>query len=59
MADINLLVINPGSTSTKVSIFENGEEIERKNLSHSVESLKGFEKATDQAPFRKKKLIVP
>lgn len=52
MADINLLVINPGSTSTKISIFENGQEIQRKNISHPAEELKRFEKATDQAPFR-------
>ena len=26
MSDINLLVINPGSTSTKISIYENGKE---------------------------------
>ena len=48
MADINLLVLNPGSTSTKISIFENGTEIERKDLSHSVEELGKFEKATDE-----------
>ena len=52
MADINLLVLNPGSTSTKISIFENGTEIQRKELSHSVEELGQFEKATDQAPLR-------
>lgn len=53
MSDINLLVINPGSTSTKISIFENGKEIQRKNLSHSPESLADYKKATDQAPFRR------
>lgn len=52
MTDICLLVINPGSTSTKISIFENGQELWSKNLSHSPESLKDFAKATDQAPFR-------
>lgn len=56
MSDINLLVLNPGSTSTKISIFENGKEIERKNLSHSAESLSRFAKATDQAGFRQKEV---
>ncbi len=56
MSDINLLVINPGSTSTKISIFENGREIHRKNLSHSPEELKPFKKATDQALFRRAKV---
>ena len=52
MSDINLLVLNPGSTSTKISIFENGKEIERRELSHSVQELAAYEKATDQAPLR-------
>lgn len=56
MSDIHLLVINPGSTSTKISIFEKGKEIERKNLTHSTESLAGYEKATDQADFRQEEV---
>ena len=52
MSDINLLVINPGSTSTKISIFENGKEVERKELSHSLEEIGKYAKATDQAPMR-------
>lgn len=56
MSDINLLVINPGSTSTKISIFENGKEIQRKNLSHSTESLAQFAKATDQSDFRREEV---
>ncbi len=56
MSDINLLVINPGSTSTKISIFENGKEVERKNLSHSTESLGQYKKATDQADFRQQEV---
>ena len=38
MGDINLLVINPGSTSTKIAIYENGKELYRKNLTHSAVS---------------------
>lgn len=53
MGDINLLVINPGSTSTKISIFENGKEIHRKNLQHSAESIAQYKKMVDQTPFRK------
>jgi butyrate kinase len=52
VADINLLVINPGSTSTKISIFENGKEIERKNLTHSAEEVGKYPIATDQSAFR-------
>ncbi|MFZ5353854.1 MAG: butyrate kinase [Bacillota bacterium] len=48
----NLLVINPGSTSTKVAIFRNGENVVQKNLSHSAEELSKFEKITDQYEYR-------
>lgn len=53
MSDINLLVINPGSTSTKIAIYENGKEIHRKNLVHSAESISQYRKIVDQTPFRK------
>ena len=52
--NICLLIINPGSTSTKLSIFENGKETYRKNLSHSAGELAQYKKASDQAPFRQK-----
>lgn len=53
MSDICLLVINPGSTSTKISIFENGKEIHRKNLVHSAENISKYKKMVEQTPFRK------
>ena len=56
MSDINLLVINPGSTSTKISIFENGKEIERKNLSHPTELVNQYPIATDQSGFRQEEI---
>ena len=34
--EIKLLIINPGSTSTKISIFENGVERYKKSLSHQT-----------------------
>ncbi len=56
MADINLLVINPGSTSTKIAIYENGKEIERKNLSHPTELVNKYPTATDQSDFRQEEV---
>ncbi|MCU6761093.1 Butyrate kinase 2 [uncultured Roseburia sp.] len=53
MKEINLLVINPGSTSTKISVFENGTEVYRKNLVHSAGEIEKYKKITDQTPFRK------
>lgn len=52
-----ILVINPGSTSTKVAIFEGTENKNQKNLSHSAEDIAKFEKITDQYNFRKEAII--
>ncbi len=52
-----VLVINPGSTSTKVALFKGAENIVQKNLSHSTEELDKFEKITDQFEYRKDMII--
>ncbi len=48
-----ILVINPGSTSTKLAIFEDDKEVLRDTIRHSAEELAPFEKITDQYEFRK------
>lgn len=48
-----ILAINPGSTSTKIAVFEDEKEIFLKNIKHSVEEIAPFEKITDQFDFRK------
>src|SRR5664280_3728919 len=48
-----ILAINPGSTSTKFSLFEEDELVFEKTLRHSFEELKKFERITDQFHFRK------
>jgi len=48
-----ILAINPGSTSTKFSLFEEDKLVFEKTLRHSAEELKSFEKITDQFHFRK------
>lgn len=52
-----ILVINPGSTSTKVAVFEGENNIKQKNLSHSVEEISSFDKVTDQYEYRKNTII--
>lgn len=49
----HILAINPGSTSTKIAVFKNDKEVFLKNIKHSSEDLKPFEKITDQYEFRK------
>lgn len=54
-----VLVLNPGSTSTKTSIFEGDEERYTEELQHSAEELKAFEgrPITDQFGFRKEAVL--
>jgi butyrate kinase len=52
-----ILAINPGSTSTKIAVYENETPVFLKNLKHSKEELDGFEKITDQFSFRKKLIL--
>jgi len=53
MAKRLILAINPGSTSTKFSLFEEDILIFEKSLSHSIEELDVYEKISDQFQFRK------
>jgi len=48
-----VLTINPGSTSTKVALFENEENVKQNNLSHSPEEIGRFERIADQYEYRK------
>jgi butyrate kinase len=48
-----ILAINPGSTSTKFSLFEEEELVFEKTLRHSSVELKNFERITDQFHYRK------
>ena len=52
-----LLIINPGSTSTKVAVFEDENIIFEDILRHSVEELKNFNKMYDQMSFRKEIIL--
>ncbi|NCD42504.1 MAG: butyrate kinase, partial [Bacteroidia bacterium] len=54
---MKVLAINPGSTSTKIAVYENENEIFIKTLRHTSEELKGFEKITDEFSFRKEIIL--
>jgi len=49
-----ILVINPGSTSTKLSIFEDNKEVISENIEHSASEIENCRTIMDQLPFRKK-----
>jgi butyrate kinase len=48
-----ILTINPGSTSTKIAVFDNEELVFEKTLRHSSEEIGKYEKISDQFEFRK------
>jgi len=52
-----ILTINPGSTSTKIAIYENEKEIFEKTLRHTNEELEPFENISDQLEFRRKVIL--
>lgn len=49
----SILVINPGSTSTKIAVYENENVVLQRNIKHSIEDLAKFEQAIDQREFRR------
>lgn len=46
------LIINPGSTSTKLALYDEQEKKVQENITHDAEQLQQFERITDQVPFR-------
>lgn len=50
---MKILVINPGGTSTKVSVFEDRSEIFKKSIIHTREDLEEYKKVFDQLDYRK------
>ena len=50
---MKILAINPGSTSTKLAVFEDETPRLVRTLRHSVEELSAFPQVTDQFGFRK------
>lgn len=48
-----LLIINPGSTSTKIAIYDNEKPVLEETLRHSTKELAKYEKIYDQYEFRK------
>ncbi len=51
------LIINPGSTSTKIGVFDDEEQILDKTLRHSTEEIEQYESIFAQKDFRKDLVI--
>lgn len=53
MEEQRILAINPGSTSTKIAVYQGAKSIFLKNIKHSAEELQPFNTIVDQFGFRK------
>ena len=51
---IKSLIINPGSTSTKIGVFEDENLLFEETLRHSTEEISQYATIVDQKDFRKK-----
>ena len=47
-----ILVINPGSTSTKIAVYEGEKQVFLENISHPSEEIKAFPTTYDQLQYR-------
>ncbi|MGG7178905.1 butyrate kinase [Clostridium paraputrificum] len=52
-----LLIINPGSTSTKIGVYENEKELFEETLRHSSEEIAKYDTIYDQRNFRKEVIL--
>jgi butyrate kinase len=57
MKKYTLLTINPGSTSTKIALFDDENQRFEKTLRHSNEELAPYKKIADQFAFRKELIL--
>lgn len=54
---IRLLAINPGSTSTKIAVFEDENCVFSKNVKHADSELAKYPEIPDQLPYRKEMIL--
>ena len=54
---MNILVINPGSTSTKMAVYEDEKPLVLRSISHSAEELAQFDDVIEQQDYRKQLVL--
>lgn len=52
-----ILCVNPGSTSTKIAVFDGRREVFRQGLDHAPEELAQFASINDQIPYRTQMIL--
>ena len=53
----SILAINPGSTSTKISLFENQDVVFESNIHHDADKLAPFPRIVDQYELRRDSIV--
>ena len=53
----NILIINPGSTSTKIAYYEDGQQRFETNLTHSAEEIAKYESVMHQGGMRRDAIV--
>ncbi len=54
---MKILAINPGGTSTKISVFNDKDEMFKVNITHTQEDLENFKNVFEQFEYRKNLII--
>ena len=54
---MRILVINPGSTSTKVAVYEDERPVLLRNIRHTADELQQYATSFDQLPLRQNKIV--
>ena len=54
---MRILVVNPGSTSTKMAVYEDEKPILLRNITHSAEELSVYNDVTEQQDFRRQLVL--
>ena len=57
MKKYKIFVVNPGSTSTKIALFEDEQMVFSYNIKHDAKKLAEFEEISDQLPYRKEMIL--
>ncbi|RDY70786.1 butyrate kinase [Halobacillus trueperi] len=52
-----ILVINPGSTSTKIGVFDDQEVVFEKTIRHTADEINSYKRIIDQYEFRKRVIL--
>lgn len=52
-----IIVLNPGSTSTKIALYEDDSQVFSKNIDHNLKELAKFDEIVDQLDYRKEVII--